>query len=136
MWPKRKPSSPGSVARSGRISSLRTSDSRCAPTSARSGSGMRAATAPRWKSRPSTAPRSTAARSCSASRSMRAASSAWSVGGTSSSSAVLGLHRDELLDEERVPLGRLDDSRSRLALESRRAVHEHLAVGVGQRLER
>ena len=79
-WLKRKPSSPGNSERSGRTNSFRASASNVAPTPAPSSSSS--ATAPRWKSRPSTAPRWTTARSSGSSRSMRAARSAWIVGGT------------------------------------------------------
>ena len=62
-WPKRKPSSPRNTARSGRMNSLRTSATRCAPIAAFPASGSRSETAPRWNSRPSMEPRSTIARS-------------------------------------------------------------------------
>ena len=63
---------------------------------------------------------------------MRAASSACSVGGTSSSSSALRLHRDELLDEERVALGRLHDALARVFRKVAEPLHERLAVVLGQ----
>ena len=102
---------PASSVRSGRTSSLRTSATRRPSTCA--SLGRRApATAPRWKTWPSTAPRSSTPRSAGSSWSSRAASSAWIVGGTATSpSALGGDHRDHLLDEERVAAGRLEDPR-------------------------
>ena len=58
-WRKRKPSSPGNCGRSGRISSCRTSAASRGSTSGSSGAS--ACTAPRWKTSPSTAPRSSTA---------------------------------------------------------------------------
>ena len=62
----------------------------------RLGAARAPATAPRWKSSPSTAPRSSTLRSAASSWSSRAASSAFSVGGTTTSSPALGGHRDHL----------------------------------------
>jgi hypothetical protein len=49
---------------------------------------------------------------------------------------ALGLHRRELLDEERVALSGLDDALSRLDREIDELCHERLAVALGQGLER
>src|SRR6266511_3245938 len=50
--------------------------------------------------------------------------------------AVLALHRDELLNEERVPFGRLDDARSLLAAELAERLDEMRRVGPRERLQR
>ena len=90
---------------------------------------MSASTEPLWKSLPSTAARSITARSSPVRRSRRAASSAWMVGGTGTvvrsparrpatilahEQAVVDEHREHLLDEERIPLGRVGDAGSDL----------------------
>ena len=94
------------------------------------------ATAPRWNSRPSTEPRWTTARSSGSSRSMRAARSAWIVGGTVSAVRVVGEVREELLDEERVALGGGDDALAELRRELvRERVDELVRVVVVERLE-
>jgi hypothetical protein len=79
----RNASSSGSAATLGRTSSFRTSPSSREGTSR--SSGANAATAPPWNTWPSTAPRSSAARSPAGSWSSRAASSAWIDGGTATS---------------------------------------------------
>ena len=132
MWPKRKPSSPGSSAWSGRISSLRTSVSRCAPTSARSGSASRAATAPRWKSRPSidAALEHGPLVGSRAGRCGRRAAPGSSAGPRARRSRSPPACASDLLDEERVALGRLDDRAraSPAARSSRSSLDERLAV--------
>src|SRR5919106_936061 len=85
MWRKRNASSPSNAGSPGRISSFRTRASRRPPTCGRSSSGDSSETAPRWKSLPSIEARSRMLRSPGASRSRRAASSAWIVGGTTTS---------------------------------------------------
>ena len=99
-WLKRKPSSPGRSARSGRTNSFgrgRAVPPRPAPSSS-------APTAPRWKSRPSTAACCRTVRSSASRRSMRAARSAWIVGGIDSAPvSIVREHREDLLDEEWVP---------------------------------
>ena len=115
MWPKRKPSSPGSVARSGRISSLRTSESRCAPTSGRSGLGQERRDGAAVEEPPSTEPRSShrallLGEPVDARREQRLQGRRH----LELAVAALRLHRDELLDEERVALGCLDDPLPRL----------------------
>ena len=94
------------LRRSGRTSSLRTSAvSRGADLRL---VGASAWTAPRWKTSPSTAPRSSTRRSAGSSWSRRAASSAWIVGGTVDVAVARLLdQRDHLLDEQRVALGGL-----------------------------
>ena len=84
---KRKPSSSGNVGAVERMSSLRTSVVRCEPTSLRTAPGESSATAPRWKTSPSTAPRSMTRRTSPSSESMRAWRRAWIVGGTATSPA-------------------------------------------------
>ena len=91
---------PRAAARSGLISSLRTSAASRGVTWVSSGAS--AWTAPRWKISPSIAPRSSTLRSAGSSWSRRAASSACSVGGTTTSPSRLAGHRQHLLDEERV----------------------------------
>ena len=78
----RNASSPGSVVRSARISSLRTSAIRSDGTRWRASSGTRLRTAPAKKSFPTTAAASSTVRSWGDNRSRRAASSAWIEGGT------------------------------------------------------
>ena len=83
------------------------------------GSPSSSASAPTWKLRPWTEACSSTARSPGSSRSMRAASTAWMLDG-SAPLAVLGADRDELLEEERVALGRLDDPLRRAGVHRRR----------------
>ena len=64
---------------------------------------------------------------------MRAASNACSVGGTSRLVAALGAQRDELLDEQRVPFGDLEDATERLLVDT---AGERGGVPVCERLER
>ena len=82
-WRKRNASSPANSGRSGRMSSLRTSA--VSWDVSRGSSGVSAWTTPWWNTSPSTAPRSSTDRSGGSSWSRRAVSSAWSVGGTSTS---------------------------------------------------
>ena len=114
---------PAAVARSGRISSLRTSVSRCAPTSARSALGQercdrrRGGRAVLRPSRAATTARSGSAEAVDAGgeqRLQRRRHLELAV-------AALGLHGDELLDEERVALRSLDDPLARLVAAGRRA---------------
>jgi hypothetical protein len=79
MWLKAKPVSPSKVDGSGATSCLRASDSSRAPVSPLPAS---AATASAQNSRPTTDAAPIAWRSGVVSRSSRAASSAWMVGGT------------------------------------------------------
>ena len=79
---KRKPSSSGNVGDVERMSSLRTSVARWDSTAGRRGSGESTATEPRWKTSPSTDPRSMTTRTSPSSESIRAWRSAWIVGGT------------------------------------------------------
>ena len=81
----------------------RASPSSAASRPGRSAAGRSSASALRWKPRPSTAARSTTARSFGGSASMRAASSAWMDGGRPAVAA--GAHGDDLLEEEGVSLG-------------------------------
>ena len=89
-------------------------------------------TASRTKTWPMTAAGSMTARSSGSRRSSRAARSAWIVGGTDTRSivadgapaavleadeALVDEHREQLLDEERVALGGLDDARADLVVE-------------------
>ena len=120
MWRNRKASSSGKLVRSGRIMSRRISAVGSGRRSAASAAGASARIASRWKTRPSTETRASSARSSSGSRSRRAPSSAWIVGGTGSSpevaerpapvlaaeQAVVDQHREQLLGEQRVALGR------------------------------
>ena len=85
MWRNRKASSSGKLERSGRITSLRTSAVRLRSTTGTSEAGASSRTASRWNTVPSTEIRASSARSSSGSRSRRAASRAWIVGGTGSS---------------------------------------------------
>src|SRR6266540_1769232 len=82
-WRKRNASSLANTGRSGRISSLRTSAVNWLVR--RGSSGVSAWTTAWWNTSPSTAPRSSTDRSGGSSWSRRAAISAWSVGGTSTS---------------------------------------------------
>ena len=106
----------------GRMRSLRTRPRSSAPIESAIPSPASAATRSRVNSLPSTDAASMTVRSVGSSRSRRAASSAWIVGGTAierqrvslpavagGQDAVIGEHRDDLLDEERVALGHLED---------------------------
>ena len=122
-------------------------------TSGRARSGASSATAPRWKSFPSTAALSTTARSSADRRSSRAARSAWIVGGTASvgevgrgdpgsvlpcEQAVVDEHLEHLLDEQRVPLRRLEDPCAGVLGElglAEEVAHQELAFASGERLE-
>ena len=75
-------SSPAKSERSGRRSSLRVRASSCTDSSLRSVSAPSSDTAPRWKTLPSTAPRSRTARSGDGRPSSLAARRALIVGGT------------------------------------------------------
>ena len=67
---------------------------------------------------------------------MRAASSAWIVGGTVSASRVVLEVREQLLDEEWVALGGLDDALAELWRQRvGQRVHELVRVVVAERLE-
>ena len=105
------------------------------------------ASAPAWNVRPSTARVLQQRPSSASSRSMRAASTAWML--TGSSAVVLALvDGDELLDEQRVALGALRDPRgrdrrapsrcgelARLRV-AERVEHENRAVGLRRRPRR
>ena len=110
--------------RSGGRAGWRSSVARWPGSVGRTASGASQRTADSGNTRPMTDAGSTTARSSRPSRSSRAASSAWMVGGTGispTSSAsrqspstrrivpVVDEHRHELLDEQRVALGRADD---------------------------
>ena len=82
MCRKRKASSSRKLDRSGRMTSRRTSAVRLRSTAGASELGASSRTASRWKVVPATDTRASSARSSSGSRSRRAASSAWMVGGT------------------------------------------------------
>ena len=136
-WRKRKASSPASCGR-------RAGRAPCARARSRRVVDLRLlrarapATAPRWKTSPSTEPRSSTSRSAGSSWSSRAASSAWIVGGTATSPPLdSAQHREHLLDEERVAVGgsaiRAAASSSSLARD--RLVDQLVRLLVGERLE-
>ena len=99
-------------ALSGRISSRRTSAARRGVTWV--SSGPSACTAPRWKTSPSTAPRSSTRRSAASSWSRRAASSAFKRRRHLDLVSRLAGHRQHLADEQRVAAGRSGDPRAQL----------------------
>ena len=152
-WRKRNVSSASSRRRSGRISSLRTRAMSWAGRASRPVSGVSSDTSSRRNSLPTTAARSIVRRSGSARRSSRAASSACMVGGTVIASrsptasdpvrapahrAVVEEHLDDLLDVERVPVGRGGDPRPGLGGDGRafeQGLDEPLGLGLGERLE-
>ena len=101
---------PASWARSGRISSRRTSPASRVVTCVSSGAS--ACTAPRWKISPSTEPRSSTLRSASSSWSRRAASSAFSVGGTSTSAFPAAIASISEMNSGLPPAARAIRSRS------------------------
>ena len=120
---KLKVPSPGKPA-SGSISCLRSSARRWRSSSGRSSSRLSSSTAPRANDLPITAAASTTARSAGSSRSSRAASSAWMVGGTETADGLRGprqtrlvsaqltlvhQHPHQLLDEQGVSLGGGED---------------------------
>src|SRR5256885_2214462 len=84
-WLKRKASSPAKADGSGSISCLRIRAIRCWPSSARSLKGRSVLTAPDLKSRPSTAACSSTVRSPASRLAIRAARTAWTLGGSSPS---------------------------------------------------
>ena len=99
-----------------------TSVWRCAPAVGAALGSSSAITSSAVNSFPTTAPRSRTARSPGPSRSRRAASSAWTVSGSARSARPpSSREREELLEEERVALRRLDDPRSLVRLQSRPA---------------
>ena len=111
----------GSAIRSGRTSSLRTSESEPAghAVALRLGCERRHRAAVEDLALRRT-PRSITVRSSSPSVSSRAWSSAWIVGGTSTRPRCLPRERGHLLEEERVALGRLEDPRPRPGRRARR----------------
>ena len=146
---KRNASSSRKSERSGRISSLRASRASRRGRPARSASGRSSASAPVQKVRPTTAARSRRWRSALGRRSSRAARRAPIVGGIgrpggvralserSSAMACVGHVGDELLDEQRVALGRGEDpgtQRPRRELR-RELVQQRRRVGFVERVE-
>ena len=126
-WRKRKPSSPGNWARSGRMSWRRTSAASLGRTCVSSGAS--ACTAPRWKISPSTAPRSSTARS--ARRAGRAAPQQRAERRRHLDLAAACRQRQHLGDEQRVPAGSA-------AIASRRSsgrLRDQRVRVAGQRLE-
>ena len=125
----------------GRISSLRTSASRCAPTSGRISSGVSSATAPRWKHLPldrgalDDLPLSQLESvEASGEQRMDRRRHFQLLDGT----VMLGDHRQHLLDEERVPFGRIDDSPANPLVDgngSHQIGDELLALRLAERLE-
>ena len=99
--PVRDGSAPGARARPGAASPA-------------SPPGSSACTAPRWKTSPSTAPRSSTRRSAGSSWSRRAASSAFKRRRHLDLVSRLLGHRQHLADEERVAAGRGGDPRAQL----------------------
>jgi hypothetical protein len=90
----------------------RTSVDSRRPTSGRAGSGIKWRTEPRWKRRPSTDARSITL----------------AQGG-------LGVHCHELLDEEWVAFGRIDDAPAVVSRDVAQLGHERLDIAFGQRFE-
>ena len=131
MWRKRKPSSPASCARSGLISSFRTSAARRGVTWVSSGAS--AWTAPRWKISPSIAPRSSTLRSARLELVEARREQRLQRGRDHDVAVRLAGHRQHLLDEERVAAGGAGDPLAQLVAD---VLGDQLLDVVGaQRLE-
>ena len=141
----------GEARGAGRTRSLPASRCRSPGTAGRHAGSESSTTAPRWKTSPSTAPRSSVSRASASSRSRRAPSSAFRLAGSASASrspfsrqlspdrtqhALVDEHRHELLGEQRVAGRRLREplahARRRV---SEQALEQRVDVAAAERLE-